>query len=644
MDDQDNNETGRGQQITGEPPRINDARIVGSNTLVEALVCARVAVAEDSGQEALVLVRRDSHNIRLKKNCSLMGSRTTMEIPTTINNVIVLTTMSRLIFDKPEDGVRKIVLATNMAETSITINDVVFVVDCGKAKETSYDALNNTPCLLPSWISKASARQVSYSHLNLTSIYCLWVAFWWDNHVMDSRRGRAGRVQSGECYHLYPRCVYDSFADYQLPELLRTPLQSLCLQIKSLKLGSISEFLSRALQPPEPLSVQNAIEYLKIIGALDENENLTVLGHNLSMLPVEPKLGKMLLLGSIFNCLDPIMTVVAGLSVRDPFLLPFDKKDLAESAKAQFSARDYSDHLALVRAYEGWREAERQKSGYEYCWKNFLSAQTLKAIDSLRKQFFYLLKDTSLVDNNIETCNTWSHDGHLVRAIICAGLFPGICSVVNKEKSISLKSMEDGQVLLYSELKIPHPWLVFNEKVKVNSVFLRDSTAVSDSAVLLFGGNISRGGLDGHLKMLGGYLEFFMKPALADTYLRLKKELEELVQKKLFKSQVGHKKPRGAPVGRKTAGIRGPVAGHGAPTYRTTRLKNKKFRSTVFFNGLDFVGQPSSNKKLAEKDVAAQALQWLTGETQSSHKAVDHMSMLLKKSKKKHKVQGTKWR
>jgi ATP-dependent RNA helicase DHX36 len=136
--------------------------------------------------------------------------------------------VQKLIFDRPEPGVRKIVLATNLAETSITINDVVFVVDCGKAKETSYDALNNTPCLLPTWISKASARQ---------------------------RRGRAGRVQPGECYHLYPQCVYEAFADYQLPELLRTPLQSLCLQIKSLRLGSISEFLSRALQSPESLSV-----------------------------------------------------------------------------------------------------------------------------------------------------------------------------------------------------------------------------------------------------------------------------------------------------------------------------------------------------------------------------------------------------
>ncbi|KAL5817928.1 hypothetical protein ACOSQ3_026306 [Xanthoceras sorbifolium] len=568
----------------------------------------------------------------------------------------------RLIFDRPEDGVRKIVLATNMAETSITINDVVFVVDCGKAKETSYDALNNTPCLLPSWISKASSRQ---------------------------RRGRAGRVQSGECYHLYPRCVYDAFADYQLPELLRTPLQSLCLQIKSLQLGSISEFLSSALQPPEPLSVKNAVEYLQIIGALDENENLTVLGRNLSMLPVEPKLGKMLILGSIFNCLDPVMTVVAGLSVRDPFLMPFDKKDLAESAKAQFSARDYSDHLALARAYDGWKDAERHQAGYEYCWKNFLSAQTLKAIDSLRRQFFFLLKDTGLVNSSEENCNKWSHDEHLVRAVICAGLFPGICSVVNKEKSISLKTMEDGPVLLYSNSvnarvpKIPYPWLVFNEKVKVNSVFLRDSTGVSDSVLLLFGGNISRGGLDGHLKLLGGYVEFFMKPAMANMYLSLKQEMDELIQQKLLNPKLdiqvhnelllavrllvsedqcegrfvfGRQLP--APsnkVAKKETPLRGggggggsdnaknelqtllARAGHGAPAYKTKQLRNNQFRSTVIFNGLDFVGQTCSNKRLAEKDAASEALLWLKGESHSSARDLDHMSMLLKKSKKQNK-------
>ncbi|XP_008811383.1 DExH-box ATP-dependent RNA helicase DExH3 [Phoenix dactylifera] len=562
----------------------------------------------------------------------------------------------RLIFENPNNGVRKIVLATNMAETSITINDVVFVVDCGKAKETSYDALNNTPCLLPTWISKASARQ---------------------------RRGRAGRVQPGECYHLYPRCVYDAFADYQLPELLRTPLQSLCLQIKCLRLGSISEFLSRALQSPEPLSVKNAIEYLKIIGALDEKEQLTVLGRHLSMLPVEPKLGKMLIFGAIFNCLDPILTVVAGLSVRDPFLTPFDKKDLAESAKSQFSCRDYSDHLALVRAYEGWKDAEREHSGYEYCWKNFLSAQTLKAIDSLRKQFLFLLKDTGLVDENFSTCNKWSRDENLVRAVICAGLYPGVCSVVNKEKSISFKTIEDGQVMLYSnsvngrEAKIPYPWLVFNEKVKVNSVFLRDSTAVPDSVLLLFGGNISRGGLDGHLKMLGGYLEFFMKPDLASTYLGLKRELEELIQNKLLnprmdiqtseeilsairllvtedpcsgrfvfgRQELKPKKPKSLLPTSSGGGGENPKsqlqtlltrAGHDNPSYKTKQLKNHQFRATVEFNGMQFVGQPCGSKKLAEKEAASEALEWLIGGATSGSRDTDHMSMLLKKSKKKH--------
>ncbi|XP_075483453.1 DExH-box ATP-dependent RNA helicase DExH5, mitochondrial isoform X3 [Primulina tabacum] len=571
----------------------------------------------------------------------------------------------KLIFDKPEDGVRKIVLATNIAETSITIDDVVFVIDCGKSKESSYDALNNTPCLLPSWISKGSAKQ---------------------------RRGRAGRVQPGICYHLYPKCVYDGFADYQLPEILRTPLQSLCLQIKSLKLGSIFGFLSKALQSPEYLAVQNAIVYLKTIGALDENENLTVLGDYLAMLPMEPKLGKMLLLGAIFNCLDPILSVVAGLSVRDPFLAPLDKKDLAEAAKAQFSY-DFSDHLALVRAYEGWKVADRDLAGYEYCWNNFLSAQSMSAIDSLRKEFYNLLKDTGLVDSNPTTWNVWSYDEHLLRAIICYGLFPGICSVVHNEKSFSLKTMEDGHVLTYSNSansrhsRIPYPWLVFNEKIKFNSVFLRDSTAVSDSMLLLFGGRILRGDMDGHLKMLDGYLEFFIDSATAELYQSLRKELDELINTKLlnptaamhfqhelvsairllisedqcggrfvFNRQViRHSNPfMAAAIAQKPASIHKSESGPGGdnakgqlqmlltragsvtPVYITKQLKSHQFQATVQFNGMQIMGQPCNNKKQAEKDAAAEALQWLGGNG-DGHDYIENVSMMLKKSKKEHR-------
>ncbi|KAL2904761.1 DExH-box ATP-dependent RNA helicase DExH5 mitochondrial [Bienertia sinuspersici] len=509
--------------------------------------------------------------------------------------------------------------------------------------------------------------------------------------MIGNRRGRAGRVQAGECYHLYPRCVYDAFTEYQLPEILRTPLQSLCLQIKSLKLGSISEFLSRALQSPELLAVQNAVEYLKVIGALDANENLTVLGHYLTMLPMEPKLGKMLVIGAIFNCLDPVLTIVAGLSVRDPFLTPMDKKDLAEAAKAQFS-RDFSDHLALVRAYEGWKNAEKEYSGYDYCWKNFLSVQSMKAIDSLRREFYSLLKDAGLVNDNSSFFSGWSNGDKLVRAVVCYGLYPGICSVVHNEKSLSLKTMEDGQVHLYSnsvnarEGKIPYPWLAFNEKIKVNSVFLRDSTAVSDSMLLLFGGNIVKGEADGHLKMLGGYLEFFMKPLTAEMYLNIKNELEDFIQLKLLNPKmdthvyenllsavrllVSEDKCEGrfvysrqnikpsftkasiSPVvpalsSRTQSGPGGDNsksqlqtivtrAGYTTPIYKVKQLSTNQFRATVEFNGMQIMGRPCNNKKSAEKDAASEALEWLMGGTQMGNEYVNHMSMLLKKSKRCH--------
>ncbi|KAL7204806.1 hypothetical protein ACSBR2_017839 [Camellia fascicularis] len=549
------------------------------------------------------------------------------------------TSEQKLIFEKPPPNVRKIVLATNMAEASITINDVVFVIDCGKAKETTYDALNNTPCLLPSWISQASARQ---------------------------RRGRAGRVQPGECYHLYPQCVYEAFAEYQLPELLRTPLNSLCLQIKSLQVGSIGDFLSAALQPPESLAVQNAVDFLKMIGALDENENLTHLGGFLSMLPVDPKLGKMLIMGAIFSCFDPILTIVAGLSVRDPFLLPQDKKDLAGTAKSRFSAKDYSDHMALVRAYEGWKDAERGGSAYEYCWRNFLSAQTLQAIHSLRKQFSFILKGAGLLDADAGTDNRLSHNQSLVRAIICSGLFPGIASVVHRETSMSFKTMDDGQVLIYANSvnaryqTIPYPWLVFGEKVKVNTVFIRDSTGVSDSILILFGGNLNHGVLAGHLKMLEGYIEFFMDPSLLDCYVKLKEELDKLLQKKLQDPSLDiqkagkylmlavqelvsgdqcegrfvfgreSKKPKeSSDSDRFTRDGTNPKsllqtlmmrAGHSPPKYKTKHLKTNEFRALVEFKGMQFVGKPKKNKQLAERDAALEALAWLT---QTSDKTND---------------------
>ncbi|KAG6543957.1 hypothetical protein Mapa_014581 [Marchantia paleacea] len=535
------------------------------------------------------------------------------------------TAEQKLIFNPAPPGIRKIVLATNMAETSITINDVVFVVDCGKAKETSYDALNNTPCLLPQWISQASARQ---------------------------RRGRAGRVQPGVAYHLYPKAVHDALDQYQLPELLRTPLQSLCLQIKSLGLGSIEEFLGKALQPPEQRAVHNAVQLLKTIGALDDRENLTDLGRHLSQLPVEPRLGKMLLMGSIFRCLDPVLTIAAGLTTRDPFLMPMEKKELADEARLKFAGEDFSDHLALVRAYDGWQGAMKQGMGGEFCWKNFLSSQTLQSMYSLRKQFAGLLSDAGFEMNR---SNEFSGDWDLVRGVICAGLFPGVASAVQKSRSVTIKTKEDGQVNLHQnsvngrETRLIYPWLVFNEKVKTSSVNIRDSTGISDSILLLFGGEVRKGYEPGHLLMQDGFLEFFMDRDLATMILMLRVELDELVQRKLedpemdihtegynlieailellhgdecqgkfvYGRKIASHSQKDKPVQEEEEDVKGLLqqlvqrGGKAPPKWKTKAHSCGGFQSTVIVRSKSFLGKPASSKKQAEKNASKVALEWV---------------------------------
>ncbi|MCO5583867.1 hypothetical protein L7F22_037782 [Adiantum nelumboides] len=192
------------------------------------------------------------------------------------------------------------------------------------------------------------------------------------------RKGRAGRVQPG------PKLVYEAMPQYQLPEILRTPLQELCLQIKSLQLGRIAEFLSKALQPPEPLAVQNAIDLLVTIGALNEAEELTPLGCHLATLPMDPRIGKMLLIGAIFQCLGPALTIAAALGHRDPFVLPIDRKEAADEARKRFARESYSDHIAILRAFEGWQMAKRDGRDRQYCWRNYLSSATLNLMDEMR--------------------------------------------------------------------------------------------------------------------------------------------------------------------------------------------------------------------------------------------------------------------
>ncbi|CAN6479255.1 unnamed protein product [Victoria cruziana] len=420
----------------------------------------------------------------------------------------------REIFDRPPSGIRKIVLATNIAESSITIDDVVYVIDCGKAKETSYDALNKLACLLPSWISKASAHQ---------------------------RRGRAGRVQPGVCFRLYPKLVYEAMSEYQLPEMLRTPLQELCLTIKSLQLGYISSFLAKALQPPDPLSLQNAIDLLKTVGAFDDMEELTPLGRHLCTLPLDPNIGKMLLFGSIFQCLDPALTIAAALAHRDPFVLPINRKEQADEAKKSFAGDSFSDHIALLKAFESWQYAKRNGKARDFCWENFLSPSTMQMIEDMRNQFYDLLSDIGFVDKSrgMKAYNLYSTDVEMICAILCAGLYPNVLQCKRRGKRTAFYSKDVGKVDIHPSSVnagvhlFPLPYMVYSDKVKTTSIFVRGATNISDYTLLMFGGNLTPSQSGEGIEMLGGYLHFSASKSVLLLIQRLRGELDRLLQKKI---------------------------------------------------------------------------------------------------------------
>ncbi|XP_066374421.1 DExH-box ATP-dependent RNA helicase DExH1-like isoform X2 [Miscanthus floridulus] len=424
------------------------------------------------------------------------------------------TVNQREIFDRPPASMRKIVLATNIAESSITVDDVVYVIDCGKAKETSYDALNKLACLLPSWISKASAHQ---------------------------RRGRSGRVQPGFCYRLYPKIIHDAMPQFQLPEILRTPLQELCLTIKSLQLGAVSSFLAKSLQPPDPLSVKNAIELLKTIGALDDTEELTSLGRHLCTLPLDPNIGKMLLMGSVFQCLDPVLTIAAALAYRNPFVLPIDRKEEADAVKRSFAGDSCSDHIALLKAFVAWKEAKRSGRERTFCRENFLSSMTLKMMDDMRNQFFDLLSDIGFVSKatGVKAYNHYGNDLEMICAVLCAGLYPNVVQCKRRGKRTAFYTKDVGKVDIHPSSvnafvnQFPLPFLVYSEKVKTASIYVRDSTNISDYALLLFGGSLSPSKTGEGIEMLGGYLHFSAPKHTIELIQKLRGELDILLQKKI---------------------------------------------------------------------------------------------------------------
>uniref|UniRef100_A0A672G593 RNA helicase n=1 Tax=Salarias fasciatus TaxID=181472 RepID=A0A672G593_SALFA len=405
-------------------------------------------------------------------------------------------------------------------QLDITIDDVVYVIDGGKIKETHFDTNNNISTMAAEWVSLANAKQ---------------------------RKGRAGRVRPGKCYHLYNGLRASLLDAYQLPEIMRTPLEELCLQIKILKLGSIGRFLEKALDPPTTQAVNLAIKNLNDLNALDDEENLTALGFHLARLPVEPHIGKLILFGALLGCLDPVLTIAASLSFKDPFFIPLGKEKMADMRRKTLSRNSKSDHLTIVNAFQGWEDAKYRGSRYEreFCWDNFLSANTLQMLHNMKGQFAEHLMNTGFVSSKNPKdpkSNVNSDNEKLIKAVIVAGLYPKVAMIrpSHSKKRVKVYTQADGKVCIHpksvnsEETDFNYTWLIYHLKMKTSSIFLYDCTEVSPFSLLFFGGDITiQKDEDQDTIAVDKWIVFRSPANIAHLVKSLKKELHNLLQEKI---------------------------------------------------------------------------------------------------------------
>lgn len=388
------------------------------------------------------------------------------------------------IFRQPR-GVVRIIATTNIAETSLTVEDAKVVIDTGRVKEMRHNAAQRTSVLDEIWIARANAKQ---------------------------RMGRAGRTSGGVCYRLFPRVIYRSTMDAQpVPEIQRAPLTSLCLQLKSFGVVSCRDFLSSCLDPPDDASVIDALLELVAIGALERtNETLTTLGQHLARLPVDVKVGKLLLLGAVFDVFDPIATSAAILETRSPFVAPYGHQSEMQTARKRFAVAQ-SDLLTDVNAYEAWRtqfhnrNSSSSRMEREFCRQHFLSHRSLLEITKLKQQFHGLVAQAGYlplkrpVPGGKEGSALTRAQLAMTAAILYAGLAPNL---VHVERATREDKKPRQRLLLRDQdhtLVAVHPssinfqngtlasaFLTYAVKLHTSQIYLPTSSIVFPAAVCVF--------------------------------------------------------------------------------------------------------------------------------------------------------------
>ena len=452
----------------------------------------------------------------------------------------LMSSEQRRVFPPAPRGLRKVIAATNVAETSITIEDIVAVIDTGKVKETSFDPQNNMVKLDEVWASRAACKQ---------------------------RRGRAGRVRAGKCYKLFTRNAESKMAERPEPEIRRVPLEQLCLSVRAMGIQDIPSFLASALTPPAVMAVEGAIDLLGKMGALDGNE-LTALGQHLAMIPADLRCGKLMVYGAIFGCLEASITIAAILTVKSPFVAPLSARDESKAARTAF-APNQGDLLTDLAAYQDWA-SQRQTSGYgalrSWCNTKFLSPQTLSDIATSRTQYISSLTEAGFLpvsyspsNASCKHFNTHNDSLALVRGLVAAAFNPqlaridfpltkyaasmsGAIAMDPEARAIKYFTPDSTRVFVHPSSTLfdtqtfpgttPPVCMAYFTKVATSKVFLRDLTPCGAYAALMFCGAVEVDTL-GRGVVVGGWLRMRGWARIGVLVGRLRGMVEDVLRRRI---------------------------------------------------------------------------------------------------------------
>lgn len=352
------------------------------------------------------------------------------------------------VFVPSKGNMRKIVLATNIAETSLTIPGIKYVVDCGLSKKRVFQPRTGMDLLVSVPISKAEAWQ---------------------------RAGRAGREQSGFCFRLYTESTFDGLKENIVPEILRCNLSMVALQLRAMGISSIMEF--EFMNQPPIESLKHAVEEIYALGCITDENNLSNLGLQLAKLPVDPKFGRMLIAAKEKDVLQEVITIVAMISVENIFYFPKSEsdRDSCDKTRKKFSSV-FGDHLALLNVYQA---AELAKFSYHWCRDHFIHQRSLLKAREIRQQLlkhFKIVSDSQglLKDKKLEDAVD------SIRKSLCSGLFLN-----------TAKLQADGtySTLLHNQTVFIHPtsclfglkkpeYLVYTELVLTTKQYMRGISQV----------------------------------------------------------------------------------------------------------------------------------------------------------------------